>query len=94
MGTKTQPVRVPEEMHGPLKTLSAVVGSTPGDLLQKAFNEYIRNHESEFVESFQRAKKYIASADVSGLTDLLGDSRRSRADKAAEAIKARRNQPS
>ncbi len=90
MGSRTQPVRVPEEMHGPLKTLSAVVGTTPGDLLHRAFNEYIRNHEAEFVESFQSAKKYIASADVAGLTDLLGESRRSRAEKAAGAIRARR----
>lgn len=87
---RTQPVRVPEDMHEPLKTLSAIIGTTPGDLLHRAFNEYVRKHESEFVEAFQRAKKYIASADVAGLTDLLGYSRRARAERAAASIKARR----
>lgn len=87
---RTQPVRVPEDMHEPLKALSAVVGTTPGDLLHRAFNEYIRNHESEFVDAFQRAQKYIESADVVGLADLLGDSRRVRAQKAAGAIRSKR----
>lgn len=90
--SKTQPVRVPEDMHEPLKTLSAVVGTTPGDLLHRAFNEYVRNHQRDFVEAFQRAQKYIASADIAGLTDLLEDSRPSRAAKASAAIRARRAQ--
>lgn len=88
--SKTQPVRVPEDMHEPLKTLSALVGTTPGDLLHRAFTEYIHNHEPEFVEAFRRARKYIASADVAGLTDLLSDSRRSRAERATAALKDRR----
>ena len=88
--SRTQPIRVPEEMHEPLKTLSAVLGTTPGYLLHQAFNEYVRKHQTEFTEVFQRAQKYIASADVAGLTDLLEDSRRSRAKRAAASIKARR----
>lgn len=86
----TQPVRVPGDMLEQLKALSAVVGTTPGDLLYRAFNEYIRNHESEFVDAFQRAQKYIKSADAVGLADLLGASRGARAKRAAEVIRSRR----
>lgn len=90
MSGKTQPVRVPEGMHGPLKTLSAALGQTPGALLHQAFNEYVQSHKDEFVAVFQSAQKYIASVDVEGLTDLLTVSRRRRAAAAASAIRKMR----
>lgn len=86
----SSPVRVPDDMKKPLQTLASVIGTSPGDLLHRAFLEYVKKHETEFVEAFQNAQKYIQSADVPGLADLLGASRRTRAGQASAAIRSKR----
>lgn len=80
---RTKPVRVPEEILPHLRTISGVLGETPGGVLSRAFNEYVANHREEFTAAFNDAKKYIASADVDGLMELTRPSRRERAEAAA-----------
>ena len=93
MGSK--PVRIPDETYGPLRTVSGLLGKTPGNVLQEAFLEYVANHEDEFNRAFDHAKKYIISRDVQGLLSITepdasvnrcGGSARERAKSAAARV--------
>lgn len=86
-GTGTRPLRVPEEIHAPLRALSALSGKTPGEILAEAFFEYCNAHKLELADVFERAQKFIAAGDTSGLASLTAESRKQRAERAARAAR-------
>jgi len=79
----SRPVRIPEETYERLRTLSGLLGRTPGSVLDEAFQQYVESHQSEIREMFDHAKKYVASRDVEGLVALTGRGRSDRAKRAA-----------
>lgn len=81
----TQPVRIPEDTLRAARQVSGLLGTTPGNLLQKAFQEYVSNHRLEIAEAFDHAKKYVASQDREGLVHLASRGIRQRAKRAAAA---------
>lgn len=81
----SRPVRIPEETYDRLRKLSGLLGRTPGSLVEQAFLEYVQTHQGEIRETFDHAKKYVASRDVEGLTGLAGRHRSERARQAAAA---------
>lgn len=83
----TKPVRIPDETYERLRTLSGLLGRTPGSVLEEAFHQYVDAHRAEIQETFEHAKKYVASQDVEGLAMLAGHSRSERAKRAAAATR-------
>ncbi|MGZ5214008.1 MAG: hypothetical protein ACXWEG_09355 [Actinomycetota bacterium] len=81
----TQPVRVPEDTLRSARQISGLLGTTPGSLLQEAFQEFVSNHREEITEAFDYAKKYVASQDREGLVHLASQDIRERARRAAAA---------
>ncbi len=86
---ESRPVRVPEEIHAPLRAVAALMGKTPGEVLASAFSEYCQIHKEELSTIFGHAQKLISNGDVTGLVDLTADSRRERAERAAAAARGR-----
>jgi hypothetical protein len=81
----TQPVRIPEETYRSARQVAGLLGTTPGGLLQEAFQEYVARHRDEINEAFDYAKKYVASQDREGLVHLASQGIRERARQAAAA---------
>ncbi|MCA1706321.1 MAG: hypothetical protein LC808_24870 [Actinobacteria bacterium] len=84
----TRPVRVPEPAYVTLKSLSGLLDTTPGDLIQVALGEYMANHGQELNELFRYAQKFLAAGDADSLVRLLENSRAARAKAAAESVAA------
>ena len=85
----TQPVRIPEETYRSARQVAGLLGTTPGSLLQEAFQEYVARHRDEINEAFDYAKKYVASQDREGLVHLASQGIRERARQAAAAARPR-----
>jgi hypothetical protein len=85
----TQPVRIPEETYRSARQVAGLLGTTPGGLLQEAFQEYVARHRDEINEAFDYAKKYVASQDREGLVHLASQGIRERARQAAAAARPR-----
>lgn len=83
----SKPVRIPEETYDRLRTLSGLLGRTPGSVLEEAFHQYVEANRAEIQETFEHAKKYVASRDVEGLAMLAGRGRSERAKRAAAAAR-------
>ncbi len=86
----TQPVRIPEDTLRSARQISGLLGTTPGSLLQEAFQEFVKNHREEITEAFDYAKKYLVSQDREGLVHLASQGIRERAKRAAAAAAAPR----
>lgn len=85
----TQPVRIPKDTLRSARQISGLLGTTPGSLLQEAFQEFVANHRQEITEAFDYAKKYVASQDREGLVHLASQGIRERAKRAAAAAAPR-----
>lgn len=83
----TRPLRVPEEIHAPLRALSALSGKPAGEILAEAFTEYCQRHKEEIAATFEQAQKFLASGDIDGIVRLTAENRRSRAERSAERAK-------
>jgi hypothetical protein len=83
----SRPVRIPEETYERLRRLSGLLGKTPGSVLEEAFQEYVASHRGEIQETFDHAKKFVASRDVERLASLAGRGRLDRAKRAAAAAR-------
>ena len=88
----TQPVRIPEDTLRSARQISGLLGTTPGNLLQEAFQEFVSNHRAEIIDAFDYAKKYVASQDREGLVHLASQGIHERAKRAA-AVPASRPRP-
>lgn len=85
----TQPVRISEDTLRSARQISGLLGTTPGSLLQEAFQEFVRNHREEIIEAFEYAKKYVESQDREGLVHIASQGIRERAKLAAAAAAPR-----
>jgi len=79
----TQPVRIPEEDLRSARSIAGMLGTTPGNLLHEAYQEYVANHRDEINETFRLAKRYIAAGDRGGLIRIASRGIRERAERAA-----------
>lgn len=85
----TQPVRIPEEDLRSARSISGLLGTTPGNLLHEAYQEFLANHREEINDAFDHAKEYVTSQDREGLLHLASQGIRERAERAAAAAAPR-----
>jgi hypothetical protein len=69
----TTTVRIPEDVHGRVRVIAGVTGSTPGAVLSTAFEEYLENHRDDFANHFELVQKVVFSG--SSPRRLEGDRR-------------------
>ena len=79
----TQPVRIPEDDLRSARSIAGLLGTTPGNLLHEAFQEYLANHREEINDTFRAAKKHLATGDREGLMGLASRGIHQRAQQAA-----------
>jgi predicted DNA-binding protein len=79
MATKT--MRVSEQVHEEIQDLSAMLGYTPAELLQRAWATYRRS--PEFHDDFSLAQQAFQKGDPDTVLERLQERRRKRAAEAA-----------
>jgi uncharacterized protein len=85
MGTTT--VRISEDVYGRVRVIAGIIGTTPGDLLSSAFDEYFENHRDDFANHFELAEKLVFSDDVDSITQMTKSARSRRAVKASDRLR-------
>lgn len=88
----TQVARIPETLLGRVRVVSAVMGVTPGEVLDRAFSEYVDNHRDELTHTFELSQKYVLSGDVDTIMEVTKPSRERRAKAAADRLASLRPQ--
>jgi hypothetical protein len=79
----TTAVRVEEDLLSDVKRIAAMRGETPGQLLAKAWQEFLETHRAEIAEQFNEVARMFREGDKNGLAQLSSQSRRARAEAAA-----------
>lgn len=83
----TTTVRIPEDVYGRVRVIAGVTGTTPGDLLSNAFDEYFENHRADIAHHFELAQKMVFTADVDSILEMTNPARSRRAASAAERLR-------
>lgn len=83
----TTTVRIPEDVYGRVRVIAGITGTTPGDLLSTAFDEYFENHRDDFAHDFEVAQKMVFSGDVDSIMEMTRSARSRRAASAAERLR-------
>lgn len=87
----TTTVRIPEDVYGRVRVIASVTGTTPGDLLSSAFDEYFENHREDIAHNFELAQKMVFSGDVDSILEMTRPARSRRAASAAERLRGLSN---
>lgn len=88
----TQVTRIPETLLGRARVVSAVMGITPGEVLDLAFSEYVENHREELAHTFELSQKYVMSGDVDTVMEVTKPARERRVKAAADRLASLRPQ--
>jgi hypothetical protein len=80
----TTAVRVQDDLLEEVKRIAAMRGETAGDLLAKAWEEFLERHREEFSQQFNEVARMLREGDKEGLASLSKRSRVVRAAAAAE----------
>ncbi len=83
----TTTVRIPEDVHGRVRVVAAVTGTTPGDLLSAAFTEYFEHHREDIARRFQQAQKMVFDEKVDAILEMTKPARSRRAASAAQGAR-------
>lgn len=81
-------VRVPDELLEDVRRIAALQGRAPGEMLARAWHDFIDRHREEIAHDFERAAELIRSGDTPALAEHVGRNRRTRAERAAQAAEA------
>ena len=81
-------VRVPDELLEDVRRIAALQGRAPGEILARAWQDFIDRHREEIARDFERAAELIRSGDTPALSEHVGRNRRVRAEAAARAANA------
>jgi len=84
----TNPTRIPDQTHREVSTAAHLLGCTPGELLQRAWECY--QQTPEFKDDFTVAQRAFQSKDLELLASHLDERARQRASGRAAAVRARR----
>lgn len=83
----TTTVRIPEDVYGRVRVIAGLTGTTPGDLLSTAFDEYFEKHREDFAHHFELAQKMVFSGDVDSIMEMTKPARSRRAASAAARLR-------
>jgi len=87
----TQPVRVPDAVYESAKHLAALRGESSGDLLAKAWAEFLENHREEFARDLEHVAKLLRDGTTSDLSMFVKRNNATRARAAAARIQPDEN---
>ena len=85
----TNPTRIPDQTHREVSATARLLGCTPGELLQRAWDCY--RQTPEFKEDFTVAQKAFQTADLDFLARHLDERASQRASSRAAAVRALRD---
>lgn len=88
----TQVARIPEALLGRVRVVSAVLGVTPGEVLDRAFSEYVDNHKDDLTRTFELSQKYVLSGDVDTIMKVTQQARERRVKAAGDRLSSLRPQ--
>jgi hypothetical protein len=80
-------VRVPEGLYESARTIAALQGRQPGDLLQDAWAQYLELHKDQLAADFEAAAEMIRAGNSAGLGELASRTAEERAAAAADAAR-------
>lgn len=84
----TNPIRVPDTVHGEVHTAARLLGCNAADLLARAWEAY--RQSPEFVSEFEFAQKALSVGDIDAVSVRLHEQAAQRAKRCADAVQARR----
>lgn len=76
------PMRVPESVHTEAKRIAALQGVQPGEIIARAWREYVQNHRAEFAADLEEAARRLRDGT---LDDLAAFASRNVDERAAAA---------
>jgi hypothetical protein len=86
------PVRVPDDLYREVQGAARLLGCTPGELLERAWDAYRAG--PEFKGDFELAQKALQSGDVGLLADHYRERRDNRARAKVEKVDRSRSRQS
>jgi hypothetical protein len=86
------PVRVPDDLYREVQGAARLLGCTPGELLERAWDAYRAGPELK--GDFELAQKALQSGDVGLLADHYRERRHSRARSKVEKVDRSRSRQS
>jgi hypothetical protein len=86
----TQPVRVPESVHGEVHAAARLLGCNAAELLARAWQAY--RSSPEFATEFRYAQKALSVGDIDAVAHRLHERALKRAKRRADAVKALRRE--
>lgn len=86
----TNPIRVPESLHGEVHAAARLLGCNAAELLARAWEAY--RQSPEFVAEFERAQKALSVGDIDEVAHRLHEQATGRARRRADAVQALRRE--
>ncbi|MFP5325998.1 MAG: hypothetical protein ACLGHT_00780 [Acidimicrobiia bacterium] len=86
----TNPIRVPESVHGEVHAAARLLGCNAAELLARAWEAY--RESPEFVAEFEYAQKALSVGDIDAVAHRLHEQATERARRRADAVKALRRE--
>jgi len=86
----TNPVRVPESVHGEVQAAARLLGCNAAELLARAWEAY--RESPEFLSEFAYAQKALSVGDVDAVAHRLHEQAAQRARRRADGVKALRRE--
>lgn len=86
----TAPVRVHQETHEQTKKMAALVGRSPGELLDEAWEEYMAKHRAEFAVELETAAELVRNGSRQELVDFANRNNADKAKRASARIRSKR----
>jgi acyl-CoA reductase-like NAD-dependent aldehyde dehydrogenase len=80
----TSVMRVPSDVGLEAKKLAAIQNTQPGELIARAWREYVTNHRDEFVADLEEAARLLRDGSLDDMTAFASRNARARAEEAAE----------
>lgn len=80
----TNPVRVPEDVHGEVLVAARLLGCNAAELLERAWQSF--RQSPEFIGEFESARKAFAAGDLDSVASRLAGQSTERARRRADAV--------
>ena len=84
----TNPIRVPESVHGEVHAAARLLGCNAADLLARAWEAY--RQSPEFRSEFEFAQEALSVGDIDAVAHRLHEQAAQRAKSRASAVQAMR----
>lgn len=84
-------VRVSIDLHEQTRQIAALRGETPGDLLAKAWDEYMEKHREDFALELEAAARLIRDGSREELVQYVNRNNREKARRASARLRQKAN---